>query len=48
MAISCDGMNWPQVVMDNTDGSGIDAKNIQDPSAILSLKGPYLFSLTTL
>ena len=43
MAVSRDGMNWSKnyyrVVMENSDGSGIDARMIQDPGAIVLSDG---------
>lgn len=43
MAISHDGVNWPnnyyQVVVENEDGSEVEAENIQDPGAILLSNG---------
>jgi predicted GH43/DUF377 family glycosyl hydrolase len=43
MAISKDGVNWSknyyQVVVENSDGSGIGARNIQDPGAIVLSDG---------
>jgi len=43
MAVSTDGVNWPnnyyQVVVENADGSEVDAQNIQDPGAILLSDG---------
>ena len=43
MAVSRDGVNWSKnyyrVVVENSDGSGIDARNIQDPGAIVLSDG---------
>ncbi len=43
MAISKDGVNWSknyyQVIVVNTDGSEVDANNIQDPGAIILSDG---------
>jgi len=48
MAVSRDGVNWSKdyyrVVVENSDGSGIDARNIQDPGAIVLSDGtPRIF-----
>jgi len=43
MAVSGDGVNWPnnyyQVIVEDAEGSELDAQNIQDPGAILLSDG---------